>query len=118
MNSRSEKLTTGLAVLAFSFFVTFSALAADGKPQTFSGEVSDSMCGASHMMEGSKAQCTHACVSKGSKYALVVADKVYSLESSDKNSLDQLSKLAGEQARVSGIVNGDSIQVSSVASAK
>lgn len=118
MNSRSQKLTTGLAVLAFSFLVTFSATAADSKPQTFTGEVSDSMCGASHMKEGSKAQCTHACVSKGSKYALVVGDKVYTLESSDKNSLDQLSKLAGEQAKVSGVANGDSIEVSSVSSAK
>ncbi|MDP9160019.1 MAG: hypothetical protein M3O09_07290 [Acidobacteriota bacterium] len=118
MNSRSQKLTLGFAILVFSGFMTFSALGADSKPQTFTGEVSDSMCGASHMMEGSKAQCTHACISKGSKYALVVGDKVYTLESGDKDSLDQLSKLAGEQAKVSGVADGDSIQVRSLSSAK
>ena len=83
----------------------------------FTGEVSDSMCGAKHMMEGGDAACTRACVGKGSKYALVVGDKVYTLETSDKASLAQLDKLAGQKAKVSGTVGGDSIQVSSVTGA-
>ena len=54
------------------------------KAQTFTGTVSDSMCGAKHMMEGDDAACLRACVQKGSKYALVVGDKVYTLDAKDK----------------------------------
>ena len=85
--------------------------------QTLSGVVSDSMCGAKHMMEGSAADCTRACVGKGSKYAFVVGEKVYTLDTADQKTLDQLNKLAGEKAKVTGTVNGDTIQVSSVAPA-
>jgi endonuclease YncB( thermonuclease family) len=75
------------------------------------------MCGAKHMMEN-KADCTRTCVSKGSSYALVVGDKVYTLHTSDKVALDQLNTLAGEKAKVSGTADGDTIEVSKVTSAK
>lgn len=93
------------------------ALAA-GKPQTFTGKVSDAMCGSSHMMGGDAAACVRACVNKGSKYALVAGDKVYALETSDKAALAQLDKLADQQANVTGEATGDSIAVLSVAPAK
>jgi hypothetical protein len=95
---------------------TMLAVAA-AKPQTFTGEVSDSMCGAKHMMDN-KAECTRACVSKGSNYALVVGDKVYTLNTTDKAALDQLNTLAGSQAKVTGTANGDAIDVSKVSAAK
>jgi hypothetical protein len=85
----------------------------DTGKQTLTGEVSDAMCGAKHMMEGSKAACTKACVDKGSKYALVVGDKVYTLEGGDNAAL---AKLAGEKAKVTGTVKGDTMQVISIAS--
>src|SRR6476660_7405114 len=78
----------------------------DSGKQTMTGIVSDSMCGAKHMMEGGDAACTRACVGKGSKYALVVGDKVYTLETKNKSALDSLNKLAGEQATISGKLNG------------
>lgn len=86
------------------------------KNKTLTGVVSDTACGAKHtMMPGkSDAECTRACVSKGSKYALVVGSKVYTLEGQS----DELNKLAGEKAKVTGMVSGDTIQVSSVAPAK
>lgn len=107
-------------LLLIATVVAAPALAADKKDsgkQTLTGVVSDSMCGAKHMMEGGDAACTRACVSKGSKYALVVGDKVYTLETSDKAALDQLDKLAGQKAKVSGTVNGETIQVNSVSGA-
>ena len=52
---------------------------------------------------------------KGSTYALVVGDKVYALDTSDKSALDTLDKLADQQAKVTGQANGDTIAVSSVA---
>jgi hypothetical protein len=76
------------------------------------------MCGANHMMGGDAAECARACIRKGSKYALVVGDKVYTLDTSDKSTLDQLDKLADKQAKVTGEANGDTIAVLSVAPAK
>jgi hypothetical protein len=100
------------------FFAAFTlatlAFAAD-KAQSFTGRVSDAMCGAHHMMSGSEADCTRACVGKGSKYALVVGDKVYTLDTNDKAALASLDKAAGGQAKVTGTLNGDTIQVASVA---
>ena len=114
----SQKFSVSLAALVLGVGLTVSpALGAD-KAQTFKGEVSDSMCGKKHMMEGDAAACTHACVGKGSTYALVVGDKVYTLDTKDKVALDQLDKLAGKQASVKGTANGDTISVSSVMAGK
>ena len=92
---------------------TVPAMAA-GKSQTLSGEVSDSMCGAKHEMPGKAADCTRACVKHGSNYALVVGDKVYTLQTSDQATLDTLDKLAGAKAKVTGEVDGTTITVKSV----
>jgi len=100
-------------ILAAMFFAAIAAYAA-GKPQIFTGEVSDSMCGAKHMMPGNGA-CTRTCVSKGANYALVVGDKVYTLHTEDKAALGELDKLAGEKAKITGVADGDIIEVSKVA---
>jgi hypothetical protein len=71
--------------------------------QTLTGVVSDAMCGAKHMMDGSPADCTRACVRQGSKYALVVGDKVYTLNGHS----EELDKLAGQQATLVGTVHDD-----------
>src|SRR5260370_4307968 len=118
--SREETLRK-LIVVAIMFltlmFLTLTSAMAAGKPQTFTGEVSDSMCGAKHMMEGNAA-CTRACVRKGSNYALVVGDKVYALYADAKADLDALDKLAGEKARITGVADGETIEVSKVAAAQ
>jgi hypothetical protein len=100
------QMLVGLAVVP--------ALAA-GKSQTLTGEVSDAMCGAKHQMPGNAAECTRACIKHGSKYALVVGDKVYTLETSDKAALAKLNDLAGAKAKVTGEVDGDTVNVKSVA---
>src|ERR1035437_3855451 len=91
---------------------------AAGSTQTFTGKVSDAMCGAKHT-EGSlaPAACVRACVQKGANYALVVGDKVYTINTSDKATLDELNKLAWEQAKVTGTASGDTISVKSVTAA-
>ena len=76
------------------------------------------MCGSGHMVAGKPAGCVRACIRKGSKYALVVGEKVYTLDTTDKSALDTLDKLADQQAKVTGKANGDTIAVSSVAQAK
>ncbi|MGA8493347.1 MAG: hypothetical protein WB711_23200 [Terriglobales bacterium] len=88
------------------------------KAETFTGTVSDAMCGAKHMMEGDDAACLRACVQKGSKYALVVGSKVYILDVTDQATLDKLDKLAAAKATVKGTTDGDTIEVTSVTAAK
>jgi hypothetical protein len=104
-----------VVILLGTVFSTLDALAAS--KQTFTGEVGDAMCGRQHM-EGTPAECTRTCVSKGSKYALVVGEKVYVLEATDKSALATLDQQAGKNATVTGTLNGDTIEVSSVAAAK
>jgi hypothetical protein len=104
-------LSTGLAVVP--------SMAAASSTQTFTGKVSDAMCGAKHKEGGlAPAACVRACVQKGAKYSLVVGDKVYTLSTSDKAALDKLNKLAWEEAKVTGTANGDTISVKSVTAAK
>jgi hypothetical protein len=105
------------AVLGIQMLVGLAAVPAlaAGKSQTFTGEVSDAMCGAKHEMAGKAADCTRACLTHGSKYALVVGDKVYTLETSDQAALGKLSDLAGAKAKVTGELNGTTIAVKSVA---
>src|SRR5438445_10970286 len=99
MRSGLQKLGIALAALILTGLLSLSTAFAAGKADTFTGQVSDAMCGAKHMMAGNPAECTRACVGKGSKYALVVGDKVYTLETKNKKTaLDSLNKLAGEQA--------------------
>jgi hypothetical protein len=61
------------------------------------------------------AECTRACVAHGSKYALIVGDKIYTLDTSDRAALAALDKQAGKMATVTGTLDGDTIAVSSVA---
>lgn len=97
-------MVAGLAVFSFA------------ASKTYTGTVSDAMCGKKHM--GDAATCTRACIAKGSKYALVVGDKVYTLEATDKGALDTLDKQAGAKATVTGTEKDDVITVSSVKAAK
>jgi hypothetical protein len=114
------KFTRKLAVSLFSALILAALVptAFAGKAQSFTGTVSDAMCGAKHMMAGDDAACLRACVQKGSKYALVVGEKVYTLDVKDKATLDKLDKLAAAKATVQGEAEGDTIEVSSVAPAK
>lgn len=106
--------TAVLGMQMLAGLAVFPALAA-GKSQTLTGEVSDAMCGAKHQMPGNPAECTRACIKHGSKYALVVGDKVYTLETTDKAELDKLNDLAGAKAKVTGEVDGTTVAVKSVA---
>lgn len=79
------------------------------KKQSWSGVVTDSMCGAKHMMANA-ADCTRACVKQGSSYALLVGDTVYTLKGHES----EVDKLAGQKATVTGTAEGTTIQVASV----
>ena len=100
-------------------FFLVGAVAAGGTTlraasMTLNGTVSDAMCGAKHMMKDAVA-CTKGCVAKGSDYALVVGNKVYTLKTSNAQEKAELAKLAGKMAKVTGDVTGDNVMVKTVA---
>jgi hypothetical protein len=104
--------TAAIIFLSAAVFSNLYALAAH--KQTFTGEVGDAMCGRKHM-EGTPAECTRTCVEHGSKYALIVGEKIYILDTADKTALATLDQQAGKNATVTGTLNGDTIEVSSIA---
>jgi len=117
--SRLRMLQVWMATAVLSTGLTVVPSVAAGNTQTFTGKVSDAMCGAKHTEGGiAPADCVRACAQKGAKYALVVGDKVYTLDTSDQAALDTLNKLAWEEAKVTGTATGDTISVRSVTPAK
>lgn len=105
-----KSVTSLLTILVLVSTLALPVLAAD-KDETLTGTVSDAMCGAKH--SGDAATCTRSCVKKGSAYALVVGDKVYTLKGGEKD----LDKMAGQKATVTGTVDGDKVTVKSVKAA-
>ncbi len=102
------------------FLLTAAAsVAAFAADQTWTGQISDSMCGASHakMMAAHKdakmtdRDCTLACVKGGGKYVFVQNGKVYSISNQDFAGLQQY---AGDRVRLSGEKTGDTITVSKI----
>jgi hypothetical protein len=74
------------------------------QPVRLQGVITDTMCGAKHMVSGDDAKCVRTCVKGGSHFALLVGEKVYELAGQN----DELDKLAGKTVEVSGAVNADS----------
>lgn len=102
-------LLLGVVVLLGLF--VYPAFSGDqAKPTSWSGTISDSNCGAKHVSDN-PAECARACIAKGASYALVSGSSVYVLKGGDAAALD---KLAGQRATVSGALDGNTIEVSSV----
>jgi hypothetical protein len=106
-------MITLIAILAASY-------ASAAKLQTFTGTVGDAVCGAKHTMDGDDISCLRTCIQRGSKYDLVVGEKIYVLKLKDPSVADTLDKLASQQARaeVKGEESGGAIEVQSVIAAK
>jgi hypothetical protein len=98
--------------------ITLAVAPAFAAAKTFTGEVSDAMCGLSHEMGGDAVSCTRDCVKAGSDYALIVGNKAYTLKVSDAKLNAALDKLAGAKATVTGEESGDTITVTAVKAAK
>lgn len=103
-----------IVVTAAGLFVASTALA--GEP-TWTGQVTDSLCGAKHeeAAEGqgkmSDRDCTQACVRGGSKYAFVSKGKLYQVANQTN---PDLPKHAGHVVTLTGEAKGDSITVSTI----
>jgi hypothetical protein len=115
MNARVRKV--GFLLLHLIVISGLAVSSAFAAAKTFTGKVSDSMCGAKHMESSDEAGCTRVCVGKGAKYALVTGDKVYTLDTSDKAALTTLDKNAGAKVTVTGTEKDNTITVTKVTAA-
>lgn len=105
-----KKLVYLSLALILAAGVSMASPKAAEKSKTFEGNISDKMCGAKHMMEGSAKECTLKCVGGGSKYVLATPKgTVYDLSDQEKP-----KEFAGEKVKVTGTLDGETIQVSSI----
>lgn len=90
---------------------------------TWTGQISDSNCGASHAKmiasHGGAAKmtahdCAVACVKAGAQYVFVTGGKVYKISNQDFAALEMN---AGHTVRLTGALDGDTITVSKVTTA-
>lgn len=112
--NRGSRWFAAIVLVMSSVTATSNLYALVARKQTFTGEVGDAMCGRKHM-DGPAAECTRTCVAHGSNFALIVGEKIYILQTSDKSVLSTLDKQAGKTATVTGVLTDDTIEVSSVA---
>jgi hypothetical protein len=99
-----------IIVGAMVLLTTTGAFAAD---QTWTGAISDKMCGVDHKKMGgnsSDRECTQACAKGGAPYVLVTNGKVYQLTNHDAD----LRSHAGHTVNLTGELKGDSIRVSKI----
>ena len=107
--------------MTFAVAVLLAAPGAFAATGTWTGKISDSMCGASHAKMAaqhggsgkvSDADCTEACVKAGGKYVFASGGKVYTIANQDDK---DLSLNAGKTVRLTGDMNGTAITVSKIA---
>lgn len=106
--------TSAVVILIIFAFLTLSSFAAT---QTFTGTITDTMCGKKHMSPGkSDADCTRECMKlKGDwTYGLVVGNTVYHLTGDNK----QFATFAGQRVTVAGVVTGETIAVQTIVRSK
>ena len=109
-----KRVFQGLCCLGLLIGLSSFAFAAD---QTWTGQISDSMCGVSHAKmtathKMTEAQCTAGCVKAGAKYVFVMDGKVYPIANQN---FAGLAKDAGRTVTLTGSLSGDTITVSKLA---
>lgn len=97
------------------YIILLFALAATALAGTFTGVITDSMCGASHeaMKMGADPECVRACVKDhNSKYSLLVGTQVYKL--SDQQTPAAFAgmkvKVTGKLYEKTGIIKVEAIE--------
>ncbi|MFI5056769.1 MAG: DUF5818 domain-containing protein [Candidatus Acidiferrales bacterium] len=102
------RFATGMAI---TLFAAALAMAADG---SWTGYISDSKCGVKGANDKA-GECTTKCVKEGAKYVFVndTDKKVYVVDAQDK-----VAAHAGHHVTVTGIVEGDTLKLTTIDMAK
>jgi hypothetical protein len=92
-----------------------AAMSVAAAPETWTGQISDSHCGAKHMaMDGKKMsdrECTQMCVKGGGKYVFVYQGKVFQIADQKDAAL---ATHAGHTVLLTGEMKGDTITVAKI----
>ena len=97
-----------------ALLVALAAVPAFAAPQTWTGTISDSMCGAKHIegehgMKVSDQACTEMCVKKGATYVFVSDGKVLTIANQH---FKGLARQAGAMVKLTGELKDDTVTVS------
>ena len=97
-----------------ALLVVLTAVPTFAAPRTWTGTISDSMCGAKHMegehgMKVSDQECTAMCVKKGAKYVFVSDGKVLAIANQEFKGLAQQ---AGATVKLTGELKGETVTIS------
>jgi hypothetical protein len=107
----NDVLLRSATVLAFAAGMYATGSKGQSNPKTLTGVISDSMCGATHMLKDKSAtECTRICVKDGQSYSLLVGKDLYALTGHQA----ELDQLAGQKVTVTGKLNGNTLTVESV----
>ena len=99
------------SILSIGASLLFAPVLSLAAQQTWTGEISDSMCGASHQamakpgMKVNPRDCTLQCVKAGNKYVFVSKGQVFEIANQD---LPDLEKHAGHKVQLTGDLGSDS----------
>jgi hypothetical protein len=95
-------------VATTALFLAFSSASAFA--ETWSGTISDAMCGAQHVNASKDdVACAQKCVKGGSPAVLVVGDKVYKIDNQAA-----VKDHIGHKVTVTGTLTGDSVHIDTV----
>ena len=101
-----RKLASAVAVAGVMFGANLSA------QQTWTGQISDSHCGAKHTMQGmSDRACTEMCVKNKGEYVFVTSGKVFKI--ADQSNKD-LATHAGHTVMLTGTMKNDTVTVAKI----
>lgn len=108
-----KNVIAGTLVVVGLMFAHQHRLAA--APETWTGQIGDSMCGAKHKpmgnMKMADRECTEMCVKAGAQYVFITGGKVFKIaDQKDK----ALALHAGHTVLLTGELKGDTITVSKI----
>jgi hypothetical protein len=93
-----------------------SLFAAAAFAETWSGTISDSMCGAKHeAASASDAACVKKCVKGGAAAVFISDGKVYQIAAKSQS---KVMPLLGEKVTLKGKMDGDTIEIATAHAAK
>ena len=114
------RLTARVFVAAMIVLAVGSVRSLGAAPQTWTGKVSDSMCGASHGANGGTMQKDHDCAvscakkDKGSFVFVTEKDKKPTIYKIANQTMAELTQHAGHTIELTGELKGDTITVSKI----
>jgi hypothetical protein len=100
------------SLLCFAAVATLTLGTSVAAQQTWTGQISDSHCGAKHTMAGmSDRACTEMCVKNKGQYVFVTGGKVFKI--ADQTSKD-LATHAGHTVMLTGTMKDDTVTVAKI----